>query len=157
MTDNEITFLMDEIILNMMKIKRLACSSGSWDGIRKSEFELLGVLIRSVNSDEKGMKVSELSRRLQITPAAVTHAINALEKNGYVQRFSDPGDRRLVLLKPTEKSKEVCQKIKIKHLEYLRSLIEYLGMKDSREFVRLQSLVVGYMEINLPKQASNYE
>ena len=105
-------------------------------------------MINSIPPGANGLKASELSAQLQVTPAAVTHLINDLEKAGYVERVSEPTDRRIVLLKPTSAGLKMMEVVNGQFLETLKGLIEFLGEDDSREFIRL--VVVSHNLLQTP-------
>lgn len=54
---------------------------------------------------ENNLKMSELSRLLQIDNSAITRVIDRLEKNKLVKREMNPSDRRQYLISITEKGK----------------------------------------------------
>lgn len=115
-------------------------------GIKPSELMLLGFLMHHLTEDKDGIKVSDLSIKMGITPAGVTHTINSLEDGGYVERVSDPADRRIVLIRPTDKGKHAIERANAERLERLTGLVGFLGEKDSRELVRLLSLTLNYIK-----------
>jgi DNA-binding MarR family transcriptional regulator len=53
------------------------------------------------------MSAGELAKAVQLSPAAVTAALDRLERMGYVRRIRDDGDRRRVLVEPTERLREL--------------------------------------------------
>ncbi|MFC4913529.1 MarR family winged helix-turn-helix transcriptional regulator [Actinomadura gamaensis] len=59
-------------------------------------------LLRLLHNSEEGLRAGEAARRLGVTPATLTSVVNTLERDGYVERRRDPGDRRAVLLHATE-------------------------------------------------------
>ena len=91
----------------------------SFHELRQSEFILLATINHFNDSGSKGVKVSDLSTYMEITPAAVTHMINSTEEGGYLERLSDSADRRIVLVKLTEKGKLFCKQKEEKLLELL--------------------------------------
>ncbi len=56
---------------------------------------------------EENNKMSEIAKYLSITPGSLTTAVNGLVKKGYLVRESKLGDRRVVLIVPTEKAVQV--------------------------------------------------
>jgi len=82
----------------MSKFKRLEWQHGSCQELRQSEFILLATIIHCIGPDSRGIKISDLSTRLQITPPGVTHMINSLEEGGYVERLADLFGRRVVYI-----------------------------------------------------------
>lgn len=146
MDKNEARFLAQEMARTMGQLKRVAMRPSPWHGIKPSEFMLLHTLIHALAPDAKGMKVSDLSNELQITPAGVTHTLNSLEEGGYIERLADPSDRRIVLVRPTAKSREMVETMHVKHLEFLQELIDFLGEKNSKELIRLLTLTIDYFK-----------
>jgi len=114
------------------------------EDIKRNEFKLLMLIIDRVTPEVKGVKVSELSTVLDITPAAVTHIINALEKKEYLERLSDKSDRRIVLVRLTEAGLNAIDDMKKQFFLGLKELIGFLGEKDSREFIRIIELVTKF-------------
>jgi DNA-binding MarR family transcriptional regulator len=51
------------------------------------------------------IRAGEFADRCYLTPAAVTHAIDALVADGLARRVDDPADRRAVLLHVTPKGR----------------------------------------------------
>ena len=58
------------------------------------------------------MKVSEISKQLNITSPSVTQIINKLEKDDIVLRNIDPSDRRAVNIRLTDKGIRVVSEAK---------------------------------------------
>ena len=114
--------------------------------IKPSELMLLGFMIHHFSLEKEGVKVSDLSYKMGITPAAVTHTINSLEGGGYVERIADPADRRIVLVRPTKKGKHAIEAANAKRLERLTGLVSFLGEEDSKELIRLLSLTLNYIK-----------
>ncbi len=116
------------------------------NGLRRSELIFLYALAQHVAPPAQGIKASELSSVLEITPGAVTHVLNELEKAGYVARVSDPADRRIVLIQPTEKGKSAVDQTRDEMMLDLNNLVSYLGEEDSRECIRLFSRVLAFIK-----------
>ena len=133
-----------ELARVLAQLRRLNPPRNSFYGLKPGEFFLLTSLLEAIPPGGSGIKVSELSHRLHVTPAAVTHLINDLEKTGRVERVADPADRRLVLLRPTEAGRQVIAAANEQFYKFLKGLIEFLGEDDSREFTRLMSLTMTY-------------
>jgi DNA-binding MarR family transcriptional regulator len=141
--DNNLVLAQD--LLNVfMQINKNNWQKCAVHGIKKSEFMLLFTLSQFIEGSEEGIKPSVLSAKLGITPPAVTHMINSLEGLGYVQRFNDVTDRRIVLLKVTEKGHGMVQKTNEEFFNALKGLIEYLGTNDAKELIRILKLTHDY-------------
>ena len=53
---------------------------------------------------EPGISQDQLAKEIYIDKSAVARKLAALEKNGYVRRESDPDDKRVLRVYPTEKA-----------------------------------------------------
>jgi DNA-binding MarR family transcriptional regulator len=135
--------LAQELLQLLSQIRRVHWQSVAHQEIRRSEFRLLVTLL---HSDASSLKVSELSSEMQITPAAVTHLINSLEKAGYVERLSDLSDRRVVLVGLTDEGRHKIEILKAHFLEALTGLINDLGENDSRKLLRLLNKSLIYLK-----------
>ena len=90
------------------------------------------------------MKVSEISKRLQVTPPTVTQLIKGLEAHGLVERNIDLTDRRAVGIKLTEKGERVTRQAADDFIASINGLIEYLGEEQSDQFAELLVKVSRY-------------
>lgn len=143
---DEIILLAQELAHSIVRFRRLEWKHGSCQELRQSEFILLATIMRCIGPDSRGIKISDLSTRLQITPAGVTHVINSLEEGGYVERLDDSTDRRVVLVKPTTRGKQVIKLMKTELFEHLKGLINFLGEQESKELIRLLSSMFSYIK-----------
>lgn len=144
MKTDEKTFLAQELARTIAQFKRLGSHGVIQKEIRPSEFFLLASLVHCTDSASQGTKISDLSTRMQITPGAVTHMINSLEEGGYVERLPATNDRRIVLVKITDKGKNVVKRMEAGILEDLKGLMGFLGEEDSKMLIRILSLVLNY-------------
>ncbi len=148
MNDSNHRKLAQEIMSTIEQFKRSSthyCMSGQ--RVKPSEFILLKMLRGQNENCPLGMRVTEISNKLHITPSAVTHTINSLEKGGFIQRLADPSDRRIVLVGITDKGDKVCRQIYEKQVSFLEGLVNYLGEEDSKEFIRLLSAAMDYFKL----------
>jgi DNA-binding MarR family transcriptional regulator len=129
--------LSEEMARAIFKFRKFSLPERLLPEINLSEFRLLKVIKHFMKSAPDGIKVSELSKELQVTPARATHMINPLEEGGYIERFSHSRDRRLVLIKPTAKGTEITERVEEGVLKKFGELASFLGERDSRELIRL--------------------
>jgi DNA-binding MarR family transcriptional regulator len=57
--------------------------------------------------DDDGTRVSVLAERAQMTKQSMAELVAHLERLGYVERVSDPGDRRAKLVRATPRGREL--------------------------------------------------
>jgi DNA-binding MarR family transcriptional regulator len=58
------------------------------------------------------MRLSELARRTETDPGILTRQVNALEKQGFVERRPDPTDRRAALVQMSPKGRRVALRLR---------------------------------------------
>jgi DNA-binding MarR family transcriptional regulator len=128
----------------MKQFPRPKLKQSSIDGLTRSEYELLVMLVMNHDKDKTALSVTELSNLLQITPAGVTHLINPLEQAGYIERLQAPNDRRIVLIGLTDKGTKVAEALISEVQEQLIGLVNHLGEEDSKTLIRLMSQAIEF-------------
>jgi len=71
-------------------------------GLTGPQSLVLRLLIKSGS-----LSSADLSRQMYVTPSNITGIIDRLEKKGLVERIRKQGDRRVVLITPTESGREL--------------------------------------------------
>ncbi len=135
----------------MKQFPRLKLKQNSINGLTRSEYELLVMLVINLGDDKQAFTVTEISSLLQITPAGVTHLINPLEEAGYIERLSDRTDRRIVLIGLTAKGLQVAEALISEVQENLIGLVNHLGEEDSKTLIRLMSTAIKFFESQFEK------
>jgi DNA-binding MarR family transcriptional regulator len=64
-----------------------------------------------VVGERDGVRLSDLAEALRIAPRSATEVADGLQERGLVERAADPGDRRAVLLRPTEAGRRVQREV----------------------------------------------
>ncbi|MFN2198919.1 MAG: MarR family winged helix-turn-helix transcriptional regulator [Anaerolineales bacterium] len=144
MNQNSSSALTRDLFQLMKQFPRLKLEHCAVDGLTRSEYNLLGMLVINLDAGKQAFSVTEISNLLQITPAGVTHLINPLEAAGYIQRQPDPNDRRIVLVEVTPKGKQVAESLLREVQENLSGLVNYLGEDDSKILIHLMSRAIDY-------------
>ena len=75
-------------------------------GLHRTDIRLLDVLQMSGR-----MSAGELAKAGHLSPAAVTAALDRLERAGYVRRVRDDQDRRRVLVEVTDRMQELTMEL----------------------------------------------
>lgn len=128
----------------LMQLKRIELHRQPIAGCKSSEIRVLFCIKKSANVTLPEMKVSEISRRLQVTSPTITQLLKGLEANGLIERHIDNIDRRSVGVKLTPKGEAVTQQAMDTVLAAVHGLIEYLGEEHSDQLVELLSKVFLY-------------
>jgi DNA-binding MarR family transcriptional regulator len=151
MKENTSLALTRDLFQLMKQFPRPKLKQSSIDGLTRSEYELLVMLVMSLGSDKKAFTVTEISNLLQITPAGVTHLINPLEEAGYIERRQAPNDRRIVLIGLTDKGTKVAESLISEVQEQLIGLVNHLGEEDSKTLIRLMSKSIEFFAAQFEK------
>ncbi len=144
MSDKEITNLAHDLFNIIKQIPSLRPEVEGEAGFTRSEYELLAFIAINQSDQSSLFSSTEISNLLGITPAAVTHMINPLEKAGCVERMNDENDRRLVLIRLTKKGNKIADSIIENFKEKLSGFIAYLGEEDSQTFIFLMNKLLKY-------------
>ncbi|WP_084673375.1 MarR family winged helix-turn-helix transcriptional regulator [Paenibacillus sp. HW567] len=111
---------------------------------------LLICIARRSHAADEGMKVSEISRLLGLTPPTVTQLVNSLEAKQMVVRQADASDRRVVRIKLTEQGKIITRRAR-DHMDVtLNRLVEHLGEDECNQLADLLQKVHRFIEDNPP-------
>ncbi|GJQ58916.1 MAG: hypothetical protein SCALA701_17170 [Candidatus Scalindua sp.] len=99
-------------------------------------------LTLSVLTDKKRVKMSELSEAMVLTSSTMTRIVDNLIKDKLVERGGDPCDRRVVVVKLTNKGKRLTKDIeefRDKYFDAVKEKIEGNGTDEM--FMSLKVLI----------------
>ena len=111
---------------------------------KRSAMAIYAVL--HAHKDEGGLMITEISKRLNLPPSAITPVINDLEEKGFIVRKNSPSDRRIVLAQLTEQGLAFFEKKQEKFYQMAVALCKHLGEQDTREFIRIFTKASEFME-----------
>lgn len=114
--------------------------------LRPSEFHLLKSIKTDSSSEQACLKVSELSRHLDVTSPTVTQMVNSLEERDYVIRRPDENDKRSVLVFLTEKGENILAESFEFFIKHFTGLVAFLGEEKSLKLSELLNDVFKYYE-----------
>jgi DNA-binding MarR family transcriptional regulator len=142
----EIYFELTRELFQLMKrFPRPSMALSPRQDMTRSEYEFLGILAMRLGGTQTTLSIGEISGILQVTPAAATHLVNALEQMGLLERQKAPNDRRVVLIAMTSQGIEVAEELMSEIQEQLSGLIDFLGEEDSNTLIRLMTKVIDYI------------
>jgi DNA-binding MarR family transcriptional regulator len=127
-----------------MQFHRLEWHQRNVAGCTAGEIRTLFCIRNGATAGNPEMKVSEISKRLQVTSPTVTQLLKGLEANGLIERHIDPADRRAVGITLTERGEAVTQKAAEAFAASFEGLIEYLGEEDSNQLADLLTKAYRY-------------
>jgi DNA-binding MarR family transcriptional regulator len=98
-------------------------------GITLARFDYLAQLYRN----PEGLRMSALSRFLMVTGGNVTGLTDELEKDGFVERSTNPEDRRSSQVRLTPKGRRAFEKIAAVHEAWVVEIFAGLGVAEQRQ------------------------
>jgi DNA-binding MarR family transcriptional regulator len=132
------------IMRSFWQLKRSDWYRRAADGLKPSEMHVLVCIKRHEQCSPTEMKVSEISKCLQVTSPTVTQLLKGLEASGLIERHIDPSDRRAVGIRLTAKGDELARKAREAFLASFYGLTEYLGEEESQQLADLLEKVITY-------------
>jgi DNA-binding MarR family transcriptional regulator len=90
-----------------------------------------------VVGERDGVRLSDLAEALRIAPRSATEVADGLQERGLVERTPDPGDRRAVLLRPTDEGRRIRGEIDAARTADSSELFARLSPGDRAELARI--------------------
>jgi len=106
-------------------------------GTTLPRFDLMAQLERH----PEGLKMNELSRLLMVTGGNVTTIVDQLEKEGLVERFDEPADRRAFRIHLTRTGERTFADMAREHEEWVVGLVSGLSRREQDDLLRLLAKV----------------
>lgn len=105
----------------------------------KSEFMMLSMILHESKKSEDmdGIYVSEIAKKLRITPPAVSKMLKGLEERHYIVRTTDTKDRRNTIVSLTKEGERARETVFNEMNVFTKKSIERLGENEAKELIRL--------------------
>jgi DNA-binding MarR family transcriptional regulator len=118
-------------------IRRRFESRGQSYGLSSAQWRLLVHLAREGSASQA--RIAEL---LEIEPISVSRLVDRMEQAGWVERGSDPNDRRVRLLQPTTKAVEAFEEVRDMAGEIYEQAMAGLSAGDRKVLTNSLELIV---------------
>lgn len=107
------------------------------------EFGLTGPQLTVIKLLEQlgDLSLSSLSARIKANNSTVTGIIDRMEREGLVERERSEADRRIVLIRLTDKGRKLAESIEVEPMEIFRQALESLPRKDIEDLFRILGAV----------------
>ncbi|SDU14915.1 transcriptional regulator, MarR family [Verrucomicrobium sp. GAS474] len=129
-----------ECITQLQRISLVDLSTQVSQGnISIPQYTLLSFL-----SQSSGITMSRLAELMEHTSPATTGLVDRLVAAGLVERFGNPTDRRQVLVKITDKGRELVEKIKSNIVTKVLGLSEDFTEDDMKTWVRIYRTILAH-------------
>ena len=88
----------------------------------------------------------DLSEEFIVSTARMAVLLNQLEEKGYIVRIPDSNDSRQTIVRLEPKGTDFFESINNEILKFIVKFFEELGEEDSREFVRLYTKLMNFVD-----------
>ncbi|HEY4389747.1 MAG TPA: MarR family transcriptional regulator [Paenibacillus sp.] len=147
----------NQLLEAISKFKRLHTRAITDERVPRGEFVLMNVISKmmhkhaldSEGDDKPGIKVSELSNKMKISPPSVSQMVNSLEEKGLVERLTTRNDRRVVYVNLTEEGRSILKQTTDHFLTFSNEIARRLGHEETDHLIRLfnrLNTIVGEMQ-----------
>lgn len=106
-------------------------------GLRYPAYAVLATL--RANGPPFRMSPSRLKDTLLLTSGGTSNLLARLEKKGWIRRFSDPLDRRGVIVELTEDGRRLADRAMVDHAEVERDLVNMFSMDEQNDLAEMLS------------------
>lgn len=118
----------DQLLAELFNIHHILINHFSREvGVAPARLKLLHELLHNV---DEGFGVSDLAKRLGVTPALVTRQVQELEKEGLIKRNADKRDGRRSRVFLSNKGYETIGRLHERAHEFGRALLDNLSDDD---------------------------
>jgi DNA-binding MarR family transcriptional regulator len=97
--------------------------------------------------------MTEIANFMKVTTAATTGIIDRLVRYSYVTREHDPGDRRIINIKLTNKGIDLVNKVNGQRREMIIKIFGEISQADREEYLRILSQIKNILVGQNHKQA----
>jgi len=95
---------------------------------------------------QKKATMSEIANYLHIELPSATSLVNKLVKQELAKRYSDPNDRRIVMIMLTEAGKKLLQQSLILRKKKLAQFLSYLTKQQKQELLTIMQTVKAHLD-----------
>ncbi len=103
-------------------------------------FSQMGVLYLAKNKSP--LKSVDVAKYLQITPSATTQLLEYLEAKKFIERFSEPNDKRANYIKLSRKGYAKSAKIDKKRIEFFNEITKSLSIEQLESFSKIYKKII---------------
>jgi DNA-binding MarR family transcriptional regulator len=101
------------------------------------------------------LSLSELSERIRAQNSTVTGIIDRMVREGLVVRARSTEDRRVVLIRLTEKGARIAREVSVEPMEIFRSALDSLNGQDMRDLLRILTKVARRVQSIVKREVPN--
>ncbi len=138
--------LKEVFITTVVRFKRVDLQNGTSTCLQPNELLIISRAANGCACTKKGYHVSEIHQDLHISKPAVSQALNALEKKGYIIRAIDPDDRRKITVRVTQAGEAQLETARQFYDRALEEIIRQFGMENTETLLSLLDRLMNILE-----------
>lgn len=114
------------------KIHKMEYETMKAGGLTSSQFAVLEALY-----NKGDLKICEIIEKILTTSGNITVVIKNLEKDELVSKYSDPEDKRSMIISITDKGRKIMDDIFPKHVENINDIFSILTIEEKLELKKI--------------------
>jgi len=91
-------------------------------------------------------KISKVSNRMGVSAPTMTGLVDRLQRMGYVERFRDKKDRRIIFVKVTKKGTKLVEELKQTIQKRWEVILEYLTEGERTTYANILRKIIGALD-----------
>lgn len=135
-----------EVFNEILKTEDSCIGDSGFEDLSLKELHVIEAVCNGECTPE-GNRASAVAAELRITPGTLTTAVSILEKKGYLLRFRDERDRRVVRICATERGKEANRSHSRFHAEMVQAVLAAISEEEATVFVQALSKIRAFFEL----------
>ena len=92
------------------------------------------IIYQLINAPEKMLPLKQLEQGLKLSQPVTAGIVKRLEEKGFIQSLTDPNDRRVKIVKPTELAESKLMSARKSMLELESELLSCYSQDDKQQF-----------------------
>jgi Transcriptional regulators len=114
------------------KIHKMEYETMKAGGLTSSQFAVLEALY-----NKGDLRICELIEKILTTSGNITVVIKNLEKDEFIRKYSDPEDKRSMIISITDKGRKIMDDIFPKHVENINEIFSILTVEEKLELKKI--------------------
>ena len=106
-------------------------------GVKKSEARILLCIDVLSKKNECTVNISQISKKLLITPPSATEFVKNLINKGYLEKHINPNDKRSISISLTDNGQKLVDSLTQYFNSLFSGIIEKLGVEQSNLLIEL--------------------
>ena len=125
-----------QMLSALHRLLRLVSGRALFIQLPRAEFFLLRS-ISQLCEKSSGVTITQLANQTGARLPAISKLLNTIEQKGYIDRLSDPSDRRICRICLTQKGNDLLAQAQQEHQQRMQQILSSLGDEDAQQLIRL--------------------